>query len=90
MTDRIRAYAVPRPVDLRSTLIRANQSEHHDAAVLHVKAHRTDPYAYSRCRLHLENHIVRADEVTVDAERMLRHAPQNPVMIHAAQKAGLI
>ncbi len=62
----------------------------HDAAVLHAKAHRTDPYAYRRCVLHLENHLVRADEVTVDAERMLKHAPQNPVMIHAAQKAGLL
>ena len=61
-----------------------------DAARQHAAANRTDPFAYARIMLHMENRIEHPQTVIVDAKRMTQHAPQNPAMIAAAIKAGLL
>ncbi len=63
---------------------------HEEAAIWHAKANLTDPFAYARCILDLENGRIRADDTLADAKRIIAHAPQNPVMIAAAKRAGLL
>ena len=60
------------------------------AATKHAVSERTDPFAYARAMLHMEHGIENAFHVTQDSERRAKHAPVNPVMIAAAQRAGLI
>jgi len=60
------------------------------AAAKYAAANKTDPFAYDRIMNDMKDGRENAFHVQADAERIIKHAPVNPVMIAAAQKAGLL